>query len=192
MNFLAHLTLSHWSADLQVGNFLGDFVRGRQLEQFSESVQRGILLHRQIDRTTDLDPEVRRVNLLLRSRHGRYAPVITDIIFDHCLYLNWDRFGPAPFSNFCNQSYTHLTAARPTMPDRVADYARRMVEDDWLALYTTQKGMKRVFHRLEPRLSKPYLLDGVNESLVEYADDFNQAFLHLFPSLQLLAATYRD
>ncbi|MCP9235033.1 ACP phosphodiesterase [Lewinella sp. JB7] len=189
---MAHLTLSHFSADLQVGNYLGDLLRGREVDRLPASVRQGVMMHRAIDRYTDGDSDVRVVNRLLYLRHGRYAGVISDIAFDHYLYRNWERFVSVPFPEFTQSTYGNLLAATPMMPERSRRYATGMVEDDWLNLYTTARGMHRVFERLRPRLSRPDLLNGVEESLREYDDAINRTLLVLFPRLQSLADTYRE
>ena len=191
MNFLAHLTLSHFHPDLQVGNFLGDFVKGRAVLRLPQAVRRGVEMHRAIDHLTDADHDVRALNDHLKPLHGRYASVITDIGFDHFLWRNWEDFGPAPFGDFCATSYAALYARRDVMTDRVRGYVNGMVKDDWLRLYTTRAGMETVYARLLPRLSRPELLAGVNDTLRENDAAFNRAFRALFPRLQALADAYR-
>lgn len=193
MNYLAHLTLSHFSAELQVGNYLADMVKGRAATELPPAIYRGVLMHRAIDRLTDSDAGVRSVNLLLSLRHGRYAPVISDVAFDYHLYANWSSVGPTiSYAAFTRQTYARLLAALPDMPPRVRGYAVDMTEGDWLQLYTDREGLRQVFSRMLRRLSKPDLLQGVNESLVQYEAELNQAFLGLFPRLNQLADTYRD
>ncbi|MGB3802223.1 MAG: ACP phosphodiesterase [Lewinella sp.] len=192
MNFLAHLTLSHFDADLQVGNFVGDFIRGRELAALPTGIQRGVLFHRAIDALTDHDPDVRQLNGLLKIRHGRYAPVISDIAFDYFLYQKWDAWGPQPFGKFKEVAYGRLLAAQPHVNHRVAGYISGMTRGDWLRMYTTKTGMAQVFDRLEGRLSRPKLLSGVNTTLEEYATEFNYALDRLFPRLQQLASSYRE
>ncbi|WP_116105766.1 ACP phosphodiesterase [Lewinella sp. IMCC34191] len=192
MNFLAHLTLSHFDADLQVGNFVGDFIRGRELAALPMGIQRGVLFHRAIDARTDRDPDVRLLNARLKVRHGRYAPVVSDIAFDYFLYQNWDSLGPVPFEDLKAQAYRRLLVARPHVNDRVGGYIEAMTRGDWLEMYTSQEGMARVFERLERRLSHPQLLSGVNTTLREEADSFNYTLDRLFPRLQQLARTYRE
>ena len=192
MNFLAHLTLSHFSADLQVGNFVGDFVRGRELARLPEPVQRGVRFHRAIDALTDRDPDVRQLNALLATRHGRYAPVVSDIAFDYFLYRNWAIYGPAPFPVFRERTYERLLAARPQLTVRLTKYLNGMVTGDWLNLYTTRPGMDRVYERLLSRLSRPEMLAGVSDTLTDYAPHFNLTLHRLFPRLQQLSETYRD
>lgn len=191
INFLAHLTLSHFDVDLQAGNFLGDFVKGKEVATLPLGVQRGIMMHRAIDELTDQDPDVKALNQRLSVRHGRYAGVVTDIGFDHFLCLNWARFGPLAFDAFRVSTYWGLHARRQVMSKRVQGYIEGMLQHDWLTLYQTPAGMAQVFRRLRPRLSQPELLDGIDETLVTYHDDFNQTFLRLFPRLQDLADAYR-
>ena len=192
MNYLAHLTLSHFSADLQVGNFLGDLIRGREVGTYRPELRRGVEMHRAIDRATDTYPEVWRLNSRLRAIHGRYAPVISDIAFDYFLWLNWQAVMPEPFETFRHRTYANLTDALPELSPRVAGYVHSMVADDWLLRYTSHQGMSSVFTRLRSRLSKPELLDGIEDTLVDLAPAFNRTFMHLFPHLQALSDTYRD
>ena len=192
MNYLAHLALSHFSADLQVGNYLGDILRGREVATLPPEIRRGVFLHREIDRLTDANKDVKAVNRLLSGRHGRYAPVLSDIAFDHFLCLNWQKLMPTAFAPFCQHTYAVLRAGKPHMPVRAARYVDGMTSDNWLALYTTPAGMRRVFARLRPRLSRPELLTGIDDSLRDFAPVLNRALLLLFPRLQALAETYRE
>ena len=190
MNFLAHLSLSRCSADLQVGNFLGDFVRGNELSLLSAGVQRGVLMHRAIDRLTDADRDVRALNAQLAERHGRYATVVSDIAFDHFLSRNWALLIGEDFDRFRSLTYRRLLDARSTMPAKHADILTRMVEDDWLAHYATSDGMATVFRRFRRRLSRPELLNGIGDTLEELHGPFNRTLLLLFPRLQSLCGLY--
>ena len=59
MNFLAHIYLSDDHPKIMVGNFIGDFVKGKNFrEQFEPDIARGIELHRIIDVFTDSHPVV--------------------------------------------------------------------------------------------------------------------------------------
>jgi len=53
LNYLAHIFLSGKDSDLQIGNFIGDFVKGNQFNDFPEGIRNGIILHRSIDHFTD-------------------------------------------------------------------------------------------------------------------------------------------
>ena len=53
MNYLAHLLLAGDQPESVIGAMLGDFVRGRQAEQYSAGIRAGIRLHVRIDSFTD-------------------------------------------------------------------------------------------------------------------------------------------
>ena len=92
MNHLAHFVLSGNDADLAIGNFVADFITNRQLPHFTEGVQRGIWLHREIDAFTDAHPIVKQSTKRLHPFHHKYSPVIVDVYYDFLLAKNWDKF----------------------------------------------------------------------------------------------------
>jgi hypothetical protein len=53
MNFLAHIYLSGESDEIKVGNFIGDYVKGKNWEKYPERSSEAFLLHRKIDSFTD-------------------------------------------------------------------------------------------------------------------------------------------
>ena len=59
MNFLAHAYLSFNHPDILVGNMISDFVKGSARFSYPEGVQKGIRIHRDIDRFTDFHPAVK-------------------------------------------------------------------------------------------------------------------------------------
>ena len=53
MNYLGHLVLSGDSEDVLFGNFISDAIKGSSYKNWTISIQKGILLHRNIDTWTD-------------------------------------------------------------------------------------------------------------------------------------------
>ncbi len=53
MNYLAHIFLSGNDDDVLIGNFIGDYVKGKDFNNYPAGIQKGILLHRRIDTYTD-------------------------------------------------------------------------------------------------------------------------------------------
>lgn len=96
MNYLAHALLSGPDDELRLGNFLGDFVKGRvenyQGPHVTERLREGIRLHRAIDSFTDQHPVVRRSKTRLSSRYGLRSGVIVDVTYDHFLAKKWKNF----------------------------------------------------------------------------------------------------
>jgi len=56
MNYLAHAYLSFNVPSILVGNMISDFVKGSSKLGYPVSIQKGIMLHRDIDAFTDTHP----------------------------------------------------------------------------------------------------------------------------------------
>ena len=74
MNYLAHACLSFGKPAYLVGNFLGDFVKNKDLEQLTPEVVLGVKLHRTIDVFTDTHPLMRRI-LIVSSIVGSFTSI---------------------------------------------------------------------------------------------------------------------
>ena len=60
MNFLAHVYLSGNDPHLALGNLIADRIKGKDYINYPIPIQKGILLHRQIDTFTDNHPNFRK------------------------------------------------------------------------------------------------------------------------------------
>ena len=65
MNFLAHTYLSGANDEIIVGNFMGDYVKGKNYLHLPELIKKGILIHRDIDYYTDTHPITRESRALV-------------------------------------------------------------------------------------------------------------------------------
>lgn len=183
MNFLAHLLLSCEEEELLVGNFLGDFVKNRDLPQYSSNIVRGIHLHRTIDSFTDAHPEVHKGTARLRINHGKYAPVVIDVFYDYILSREWDHYGPKPLREFTEDMYEILNRHRTIMPAWLSERVQLMIKDDWLMNYGTLEGMGNTFRRLQRRVSQPAFLENVVQTLQEEEEALTSEFHRFFPDL---------
>ena len=183
MNFLAHMFLSCESEPLLVGNFLGDFLRNKEVAQLPEEIQRGVQLHRMIDTYTDQHPIVKQGSARLHQRHGKYAPVLVDIYYDYLLSLAWDTYDGRSLRAFTNQTYETLRDYRSYMPERIAERTERMIQDDWLFRYQTAEGIERTFYFMRRRVSKPELFEGATNSLLDHQAAYEAEFASFFPDV---------
>ncbi|MEK7257992.1 MAG: DUF479 domain-containing protein, partial [Bacteroidota bacterium] len=108
MNFLAHFLLSGKSEPLIVGNFLGDFLKNREVAALPETVRAGVILHRHIDTFTDRHPAVLQSVQRLRPVHGRYSPVLLDVFYDFILAKNWETYCSQNLGDFAAEKYEIL------------------------------------------------------------------------------------
>src|SRR5437870_13401328 len=106
MNFLAHLYLSGDDNEVKVGNFIGDFVQGKDLElRYGKRIAKGILLHREIDFFTDHHPVVKQSKDRLRPNYRHYAGVIVDIFYDHFLASKWNSHSVKLLPHYAEECY---------------------------------------------------------------------------------------
>jgi acyl carrier protein phosphodiesterase len=190
MNHLAHCFLSFGNEDLLLGNFIGDYIKGNQWEKYPLGVQRGILLHRTIDSFTDSNPWTHQCSARIRPYSKRFSGSVVDILFDHLLTLNWERYSPKTLSEFAQETYTMLEHRRLEMPLDLQDRLPRMVAGNFLQGYGHREGLDFVFSRFMKRLSIPFdqaaMLDFFEAHIGAFENDFNQ----FFPELIEKAKTY--
>ena len=100
MNFLAHIYLSFGDDDVTIGNFIADSIRGNKYTHLPERVQKGILLHRDIDTYTDAHDIPKQSSKRLHKNYSHYSRVIVDIFYDHFLAKNWVTYSDEPLDIF--------------------------------------------------------------------------------------------
>lgn len=184
MNFLAHAFLAYPSEDLQVGAFLGDFIRGKHFEaKFSAQIAEGIRLHRQIDSFTDQHPDVHACNHLLYPTQGKYAPVLSDMLFDHLLVKHWTAFSDITLHAFSTNFYRILKQHEELFPKPAQRTWYYMHQYDWLSSYGTAAGMKRVLGGLSRRVRFKNQLDRGWEDFLQHRDELNTYFLRFMPEV---------
>ncbi|EIM75681.1 ACP phosphodieterase [Nitritalea halalkaliphila LW7] len=183
MNYLAHAYLSFDEPKVLVGNFIGDFVRGKVEEMYEAEIAIGIRLHREIDAFTDAHPEVKAAQLLLRTRHGRYASVITDMFFDYFLGRNWSEYHAKPLEVFAQESYALLESHREILPDKFLPAFDMMQRYNWLYAYSTLEGIRKAMSGMAQRTRFESNMEYAHVSLQENFDTFEQHFKAFFPEL---------
>lgn len=154
VNYLAHLALADGSPESILGNFLGDFAKGRPEGRFAPAVVRGIRLHRSVDSFTDAHPVVRRAIGRLPSAHRRFAGIAIDMAFDHFLAARWERTAPVDFRRRRTHAYAILTAHYSVLPPRLQRILPSLRDDDWLGSYARFDGMAFALGRMSRRLSR--------------------------------------
>jgi acyl carrier protein phosphodiesterase len=192
MNHLAHFVLSGNDENLAMGNFVADFITNRQLPTFTEGVQRGIWLHREIDAYTDSHPIVKQSTKRLHPFHHKYSPVIVDVYYDFLLAKNWDKFGEMGAENdpsvnlsiFVKNAYDLLNLRINELPERLKLKLPRMIDDNFLMVPTTFKGLDYAFSRIEKAAAFPGNFGNAAEHLEEFLEEFDAEFCAFFPDLQ--------
>lgn len=190
MNFLAHFYLSQQTPGLVVGSFLGDFVRGDRYQDYAADVARGILLHREIDRFTDVHPVFRQSKQRLVPQQGHYAGVVVDILYDHLLARHWARYADQPLPDFAQRTYATLRDYHDQLPPPAQRVLHYMETHDWLTNYARPEGMARALLGLQRRARFPNRMGQAAENWSETATLYAREFHTFFPRIQAHAAYY--
>jgi len=187
MNFLAHAYLSFDQEEVLVGNFVADFIKGKELPGFSTGVQIGILLHREIDTFTDSHPLVKAAQSYLRPRFRHYSSVISDIFFDHFLAKNWDKYSKTPLETFASNTYQTLEKHLPELPDRFGEMLLGMKSQNWLVNYRELEGIQRTLNGMTRRATFDSKMNESTELLREKEGEFELIFFAFFQDLKTFA-----
>lgn len=192
MNFLAHLHLSGNDPKIMVGNFIGDFVKGKKhLQEFECEIVRGIELHRAIDAFTDHHPVVAQSKNRLRSTYRHYAGVIVDVFYDHYLAHNWNTYHPESLADFASNAYQTINEYHSILPLMVQQFLPYMMKTNWLVNYSNVEGIARTLTGMAKRT--PYISKmevAVNDLKLCYAD-FGNEFALFYPDLIGYVNAYR-
>ena len=191
MNFLAHLFLSGNDHDVMVGNFIGDFVRGRDLrEKLGPGIARGVELHRAIDEFTDRHLIVKQSKIRLWSKYRHYSSVIVDIYYDHFLAAQWKSYSPEPLEEFATRTYQLLVDRDTVLPDRVKQMLPYMMHGNWLLNYANVEGIHQALSGMSRRATYESKMEEAVEDLKEYYANFESEFKVFFPELQSFSNTW--
>jgi len=131
LNYLAHLFLAGTNPEFILGNFIADHVKGSDILKYSDTVKKGISMHRAIDTYTDQHPVVKQSIARLRTDFRKYAGVVVDMYYDHFLSAYWDEYSPIDLPSFTKTRYDILNTFQPILPMRSARLLFYMEKQNW-------------------------------------------------------------
>ena len=188
MNFLAHAYLSFGQEEILVGNFIADFVRGKELEKYSKKVQLGIRLHRTIDTYTDSHHLVKQVHSFLIPRFGHYSRVISDVFFDYFLAKNWDNYSDTALEQFSLESYGILSSYPQELPEAFRRMFHWMRTQNWLYAYREPVGIQAALDGLSRRARFDSKMNESTQVLWEKEEEIEAIFFAFFANLETFAS----
>jgi acyl carrier protein phosphodiesterase len=183
MNFLAHTYLSGCNEEIVVGNFMGDYVKGRNYRHLPEMIRKGVLIHRDIDSFTDAHPITRRSRARLMDKYHKYAGVIIDIFYDHFLASAWSTYCNIPLKEFVDQTYALLKRNYKNLPMGIKVWFPTFLENNWMLAYQTVEGIELVLDRMSANTSLPDHTSYAITVLREKYDYFSEDFKEFFPAI---------
>ena len=189
MNYLAHLHLGGQRPGQLLGSLYGDFVKGRLQGQFAPEIEGAIQLHRRIDVFTDRHPRVDVALSRFSLTRRRYAGIVLDVFFDHCLARDWALYADRPLALFTSDVYRVLSSERQ-LPGRLAQIAPHMVANDWLGSYQEFEVLEQVLRGISRRLTRPEELAAAMQELRRLYEPLSEDFRLFYPQLQDFARSY--
>ncbi len=183
MNYLAHIFLSCDNEDILMGNFIADSISINEVALLPEEIQAGVRLHRKIDSYTDTHAIVRQGTQRLQPHHRKYSPVVIDVLYDHLLANNWERYSGSSLPVFAQDVYKIFSRRMEEMPGRLKRNLPRMIEHDWLNNYKTIEGLKFTLEKMDKRTRFPSNFGGAVEHLLDDYELFMEEFNAFFPEI---------
>lgn len=193
MNFLAHAYLSGENKKILVGNFIGDFVKGRQaLHGYDPAIVTGITLHRLIDTYTDAHAVVKESKNRLRPKYRHYSAVIVDVFYDHFLAKNWNKFHHQPLVVFADNVYSTIMEHSEIIPPEVNHMLSYMIPGNWLVHYAEPEGIARALHGMSRRTAYDSRMEEAITDLRKHFHLFEKEFMEFFPLLRIQCGKFLE
>lgn len=183
MNHLAHIFLSGDDNEIVLGNFIGDFVKGHQWQNYPPGIQKGILLHRRIDDFTDHHPLAREAKKIFLPSYHPYAGVITDILFDGFLAKYFSEYSSTNLKIFTEVFYAMAKSASSKLPEPARHMLTYMARDNWLFNYRENKGLDFALRGLTKRTGNLVPMYLAMKEFQENYDFLEKCFRQFFPEL---------
>ena len=183
MNFLAHAFLSGENEDLILGNMLADFIRGGIIDVFNPGIQKGILLHREIDNFTDHHPVVERTKVRLRPVFNHYSPVVGDMFYDHFLAANFAKYSPIPLGSYAKIIFRIMDQHNEILPDRLKKFMDFVRFLKIFESYASIEGMEEVLEIMARRTNYISHLELGGQELRKNYEHYEADFKEFFPEL---------
>lgn len=184
MNFLVHLSLSDFDDEIMFGNFIGDAVKNNDFTTFPEKIQKGILLHRKIDFFADNNEEFKETAKFFSPFYGKYSRVVADIVFDHVLAKNWNKFHTMDFDEFAKKSYEILKQNRTLVPLKFANFVDAFINNDRLKSYLSLEKVKEVLEKMSIYRALPNNHGNFLEIYIRNSAKIEENFFVLYNSLR--------
>lgn len=183
MNFVAHQYLSFENQSIQIGNLLGEIVKGNQYLKYEDDIQKGILLHRTIDSFTDSHDIVKQSSSYFHETQHKFSPIIIDVIYDYFLIKYWNDFSEIPFENFKSNCYQLFKDKYNSFPKKLQEIIFYLLKYDWFENYSTIEGVQKTLKGIGSRTKYQNNLHQIIPEFEKNYSNLENDFQNFFPQL---------
>ena len=184
MNYLAHVYLSGTDKEVRLGNYMGDAIKGRDYKNYSESIQKGVLLHRAIDSFTDTHAIYKKHVRWLFPTHRHYSRVIVDVLYDHQLAAHWKHFHQEDLEVYTQKFYVETLSQRTLMPETMQKRFDAMKKYNWLVGYADLNTLETILFQMSQRTNFPSAMHKSVQQMQEEYESFKNDFFDFFSDLK--------
>ena len=180
MNYLGHLILSGENEDIIFGNFIGDAIKGKNYNNWTQNIQNGITLHRFIDSYTDSHKAYLNSKRYFYKSFPKMGGIITDILYDHLLWRNLNQHNIKNLKDLINNFYKTIDSRSEMLPKKMIPLYYIMKKNKWLTSYKHDEGIISALTKFGIRIGYADNLglafDLYKENITLFNDDFNTFF----------------
>ncbi|QCX52829.1 ACP phosphodiesterase [Elizabethkingia sp. JS20170427COW] len=183
MNFLAHSFLS-FSEEQLVGNMIADFIKNSDRKFLPLEVQKGIVLHREIDTFTDSHPIISEAKKVFQPLVRLYSGAFVDVSMDFFLANDCNIYTEPQWKEHSEKVYQTLWKYQEILPERFLKLLPKMEKDDWLYNYRYDWGIQ---FSLQNVLNKALYLEKKLPVFQAFEKDkslLQKSYHQFFPELQ--------
>ncbi|PLX10092.1 MAG: DUF479 domain-containing protein [Marinilabiliales bacterium] len=192
MNFLAHIYLSGNNDEVKIGNFIGDYIKGRAYHIYPENIKKGILLHRFIDSFTDGSTYTLDAKQLFAPKYRKYAGIVIDIVYDHFLASNWSKYSFEPLEDFIANFHALLINSNEMLPKAVQNFVPKLIQNERLYSYREIGGIWSVLKTMPKYTTLPDHTDFAIEVLKNNYEFLKRNFFLFFSDIIYYIKTVHD
>lgn len=183
MNYLAHIYLSGDDDLMKIGNFMADGIHGKNFDAFPMDIQKGIILHREIDTFTDANLIFRQSTKRLHPNYHHYSGIIVDIFYDHFLAKNWSKYSDEPLADFTERFYQSLRDNYDFLNEKTQKMLPYLIDQNWLLSYQTIEGIENILVKMDNRVKRDSNMRFSVAELRTFYSEFEQEFTEFFKEI---------
>jgi acyl carrier protein phosphodiesterase len=162
--------LSGDDEEVLVGNFMGDFVKGRLGDTYAPGVRQGLVLHRKIDSFAQKSSNFQASRLRLSPHYGLYRGVLVDLFYDHFLAKEWNHYSDILFPDYIVSARKNIEKHLPIMSNQLQAFIP-VIFDELLPSYESIAGIESALCRMARRVKRPNpLAEGGGELTLHYKE----------------------
>jgi acyl carrier protein phosphodiesterase len=178
LNYLAHALLSFSDDAIQVGNLMGDFIKGNQYNAYPDKMAFGMQLHRRIDSFTDSHPQIQHAVRMFKPHFRLSGGILVDILFDHFLANDSRYFTDEKLLMFTTGVYQNLAHHTHYFNTSMRTLFDHMTTHNWLYHYKSRDGLMRAVKGMCTR----YPMIGDGNQAITLIDQQYEPLLDIYTS----------